>query len=186
MKHNRIISLSFALIFWVAVLVICVMYVPNTAIATCVGTIIGTGFSVTLTSLFNTFVMPCEMDGYYRTEITTIDDPETVIKQDKCRFKERRNHEFDGYGSRCLPSSKKPIKWKCSGYFVAGQIMIVYRAKKTDVQSRGVAILKEDCPRTKDASPRYVGRYNKFVGENIKQYRIVLIKISKKEYKTLG
>lgn len=186
MKIKRIVGLTFALICLVAVLVICALYVRNTATATCVATIIGTVLSVTVTSLFNTFAMPCEMDGYYRTEITTIDHPETVIKQDKCRFKERRNHEFDGHGSRCIPPSREPIKWKCSGYYVAGQIMIIYRAKKTDVQSRGVALLKEDSPRTKDASPRYVGRYDKFVGESIEQYRIVLIKISKKEYRALG
>lgn len=186
MKLKRIVGLAFFSICLVAVLVICVIYVPNTAIATCVGTIIGTIFSVTVTSLINTCFMPCELDGYYKTEITTIDDPTSVIKQDKCRFKERKIHEFDGSGSRCSPSSRRPIKWKCYGYFVAGQLMIVYRAKNTNVQSRGVAILKEDSPRTKDSSPRYVGRYDKFVGEKVVQYRITLIKISKKEYKELG
>lgn len=125
--------------------------------------------------------------GYYRDEIFSPNPEEqnNIIKRDAFCLYEKENRVFSGEFFRYFPYHSKLANWQCSGFIVADQLLLAYRAEKETTPSRGVILLKQDTERKDGLIPRFSGSYFKFEGDRIIVHRINLIQIDKKEYKAI-
>lgn len=125
--------------------------------------------------------------GYYRDEIFSIDPnkPNTIIKRDAFRLEEKENRVFSGEFFRYFPGVDELTNWECSGFIVANQLLLAYRAERETTPSRGVILVRQDTARKDGLIPRFSGEYFKFEDNHIVAYPINLVKIDETEYKDI-
>lgn len=125
--------------------------------------------------------------GYYRDEIFSIapNEPNTIIKRDAFRLEEKENRVFSGEFFRYYPGVDALTNWECSGFIVADQLLLAYRAERETTPSRGVILVRQDTARRDGLIPRFSGKYFKFEDNHIVAYPINLVKIDESEYKDI-
>lgn len=186
MKKRELIIYIIGLIISVVGVFFTIKVISNSVILGIITTLIGS---------FITFLLGriCEIvkdgfsqfTGYYRDEIFSNENSTEIIKRDKFQLIEKGGNTLLGDFTRYFPENTQYANWKCSGFIVLDQFLLAYRAVKDTTPSKGIIIVKLDTTRINGLLPCYTGKYYRFEGEDIVEYKINLIKINKEEYDNL-
>ncbi len=185
--NTKISLYIISIIGTIIVLIVTVIFVDNAILQAVITTLIGSLITFLFGCIYEMIkYRSSRFTGYYRDEIFSKEDPSEIIKRDKFYLVEKSTNILTGNLKRYSPKRDKYANWTCSGIVVMDQLFLVYRPIEEAVPSSGIILVKLDTKRLKGTLlPCYSGKYFRFEGENIVDFKINLIKIEKEEYDNL-